>query len=124
VVVRVFEEFEEQVLERELAVGDVACVVDEGCVWIRDGDGDLEQMAAGYHTDFVADGSVYAWHPDEGTADDATRAGDLGHIGNVYFVFWYEDWMWLGPASSADEALDHLRGRLGVLDDSWVRLEG
>ena len=119
-----YNEFDEESIERELTVGHVACVVDEGCVWIRDSDGAVEQIPAVDHPDFNVDGSVYAWHPDEGTADDATHAGDLGHIGNVYFVFWYEDWMWLGPASSADEALDHLRGRLGVLDDSWVRLEG
>ena len=123
-MIRVYDEYDEALIERELAAGDVASVVDMSSVWVRDDDGDVEELSPPEHPDFVTDAHVWAWHPDQGTVDDAAHAGPLGHVEGVYFASWFDEgWIWLGRASSAEEALDLLRDSLGVLDPSWIFFE-
>ncbi len=76
-IVRLYDEYDEAVIMRELAADDVASIVGSGSVWVRSDDGDVEELSPVEHPGFVPDGSVFAWHPDEDTADDATRAGPL-----------------------------------------------
>ena len=120
--IRVYDEYNASLINRELAAGDAASVADTGSVWIRNDDGDVEEVSPSDHPAFVTDGCVYAWHPDEGTADDAARAGQFGHILDIYFTYYFDEWIWLGRASSAEEGLDLLRDRLGVLDPAWIYL--
>lgn len=123
-MIRLYEQYDEAVIERELGADDVASVVDRGSVWVRNDDGEVERLSPEEHPAFTTDRSVSSWHPDEGTVDDAAYAGPLGHIGELYFARWFDEgWFWLGSASSADEALDLLRGSLGVLDPSWIFFE-
>jgi hypothetical protein len=123
VTIRVFDEYDEVLIGSELAVGDVASIAGWGSVWTRGDDGEVEQLSPMEHSEFVTVGSLYGWHPDEGSADDATYGGPLGHVLGIYFAFWYDDWIWLGSAPSADDALDLLRDWLGVLDPSWIFLQ-
>ena len=123
-MMRLYDEYDEALIERDLTADDVASVVDMASVWVRNDDGEVEELSPEEHPDFVTDAAVWAWHPDEGTVADASYAGPLGHIGGVYFARWFDErWIWLGGASSAEEALDLLRDSLGVLDPSWIFFE-
>ena len=123
-MIRVHDEYDEAVIARELTADEFATVVDRGSVWVRNDDGEVEQLSPAEHLGFVTDADVWAWHPDEGTVDHASYAGPLGHIGGVYFALWFDERsICLGTASSAEGALDLLRDSLGVLDPSWIFLE-
>jgi hypothetical protein len=109
-VVLLFEWNESDRIDSELQPGDTACLEDSRSVWIRTEQGEVEELPARDHPNYVHVGNLISTDPEinEGSYDNVI--GPLGRIGDVYFAWTGDEgWERAFRAESDDAAVDIVR---------------
>jgi hypothetical protein len=107
--------YDEAVLERELGPGDTIFFDGHTSAFVRDVDGEIEELTPEEHPDYVEIGSYHGLpqEPDEPDLDgDDYLVGRLGRIGPLYFDHQKDplQWEWCGRLESDDAAIDDVCG--------------
>ncbi len=84
--VLLFEWNESDRIDSELQPGDTACLGRSRSVWIRTEQGEVEELPAVCHPDYVHVGSLISTDPEINEGSYTNVIGPLGRIGDVYFA--------------------------------------